>query len=127
MVTKKAAHAQIKRLAVYGDYRRLRDDKVLEELENALISSGNTDERAERIVDAILAEPEREFCPKPGEIQAVARNTSDRPEPATRWEGCSKCDGTGWVIVEIAEKRHGLLGGATTAAAVCECRKAATA
>ena len=126
MVTERTATKQIRRFAVYGDYPRLRDEKVLPELRRALISSGNTDERAERIVDAILAEPEREFCPKPGEIQEVARATSDRPEPATRREGCGKCDGTGWVIVEIAEKRHGSLGGATTAAAVCDCRKAVT-
>ena len=124
MVTKKAAHAQIRRLAVYGDYPRLRDDKVLGELERALISSGNTDERAERIVDAILAEPTREFCPKPGEIQAVARGTANYP--VTRSFGCARCreqghEGfldAGWVMTpgcKVSQLR------------LCDCRKAATA
>ena len=92
MVTEKFAQKQIRRFAVYGDYPRLRDEKVLPELRRALVNSGNTDERAERIVDAILAEPAREFCPKPGEIQAVARETDEYPPKGGL--GCPLCRGT---------------------------------
>jgi len=128
MVTKKFAHAQIRRFAVFGDYPRLRDDKVLGELERALINSGNTDERAERIVDTILAEPGREFCPKPGQIQEVARGTADYP--VNKSFGCPTCNdpanlaGEGWLDAEVWDQ---VLGSDVYAVRKCDCRKAVTA
>jgi hypothetical protein len=124
MVTEKAAKAQVKRFAVYGDYPRLREEKVLDELVKALRRSGNTDERAERIVGAILAQPEREFCPKPGEIQAVARETADYP--VTRSFGCASCNdpanlaGEGFLDAWMNHPWHGRI----YAVRLCDCRKA---
>ena len=123
MVSEETATEQVRRFRVYGDYKRLKAEGVLPELRKALMKSSDNDERVIRIVDAIIDEPNRRFCPMPGEIQAVARNTADYPEPMTRQDDCDKCDGTGWRIVAIQTPKRGTIGGATTAAEACGCRK----
>lgn len=122
MVAERVAQQQIKRLAVYGDYERLRDAKVLPELRRALMHSGGTDERAVRVMDRILADADREFCPKPGQIQAAARNTADYPE--SRGYGCAKCQDPD-NLAPAGFIRVSLYGEGTVR--LCDCRKARTA
>ncbi len=116
---RKACAAQILRLHGHRGYPLTRE--ALKDLVDALESSGS-EQAATAIMDEVIDGLTREdWIPSAGELRRMAER--ERPSQF----GCRKCDGTGWVLVEIAEKRHGLLGGATTAAAVCECRKAATA
>ena len=122
MVAEKVAQRQIKRLAVYSDYQRLRDEGVLPELRRALIHSGGTDERAVRVMDRIIADADREFCPKPGQIQAAARDTADYPE--SRGYGCAKCRDPE-NLAPAGFIRVSLYGQGTVA--ICACRKARTA
>lgn len=51
----------------------------------------------EKCVDRIINEPSRRFFPSLGEMAAVAEQIREK----ARQVGCERCDGTGFVLVEV--------------------------